>query len=407
MVTPIVDKPPTLNPVKRGREFLHTPGPTNIPDRILNAMHRPAMDFASPAFFEMAAKLFEDLKGVFGTSSEVFLYTASGHGGWEGAFVNCFSPGDTLLLPETGRFARVWGEMAERLGYKLEHVPGDWRTPIDVSAIEDKLSRDKEHRIKGVLAVQVETATGAWSDIKGIRQAIDAANHPALLIVDAIASFACVPLPMEEWGVDVTIAASQKGLMCPPGLGFCAVSEKALAASYESRSQMEYFSWPQRMKRESYSRFCGTAPEHLIFGLAEAIKMLEEEGWENVFARHTRLATAVRKTVEVWSEAGALEFNTLPPESRADSLTVVRTPEGMDSEIVRRTARDTFGVAVGGSLGDLANRVFRIGHMGDLNEPMILGALGGVEAALQVCQVPIGKGGVGAAVDYLASTAHI
>ena len=392
--------------VMRGREFLQTPGPTNIPDRILNAMHRPAIDFASPEFQEISHNLFEDLRALFGGPEQVFLYTSSGHGGWEGAFVNCFSPGDTLLLPEVGRFGRVWGEFAERLGYNIINVPGSWRQPIDPAVIEDVLTKDKEHRIKGVLAVHVETATGACSDIGAIRAAMDAANHPAMLILDAIASFASVPLDMNAWGVDVTITASQKGLMCPPGVGICAVSEKALAASFESRSQMEYFSWPQRLGTESYSRFCGTAPEHMVFGLVEAIKMINEEGWDNVYARHTRLATATRKAVEVWAEGGALEFNIEVPEARADSLTVVRTPEGMNSEIVRKTARETFGVAIGGSLGDLAGRVFRIGHMGDLNEPMIIGALGGVEAALQVCQVPIGKGGVGAAVDYLAATAN-
>ena len=392
--------------VLRGREFLHTPGPTNIPDRILNAMHRPAIDFASPAFQQMSQKLFADLTGLFGGPAQVFLYTSSGHGGWEGAFVNCFSPGDTLLLPEVGRFGRVWGDMAERLGYKVQRVPGSWRHPIDPAVIEDALTKDKEHKIKGILAVHVETATGACSDIAAIRKAMDAANHPALLILDAIASFASVPLDMNAWGVDVVIAASQKGLMCPPGLGICAVSEKALAASYESRSQMEYFSWPQRLGTESYSRFCGTAPEHMVFGLTEAVAMLQEEGWDQVYARHNRLATATRKAVEVWSQAGALELNILPPDARADSLTVVRTPEGMNSEVVRRTARETFGVAMGGSLGDLVGRVFRIGHMGDLNEPMIIGALGGIEAALQVCQVPIGKGGVSAAVDYLAATAN-
>jgi alanine-glyoxylate transaminase/serine-glyoxylate transaminase/serine-pyruvate transaminase len=392
--------------VMRGREFLHTPGPTNIPDRILNAMHRPAIDFASPAFQEMSQALFRDLQGLFETQGHVFLYTSSGHGGWEGAFVNCFSPGDTLLLPEVGRFGRVWGEFGERLGYNIVKVPGSWREAIDPAVIEDVLSKDREHKIKGVLAVHVETATGACSDVAAIRAAIDAANHPAMLILDAIASFGCVPLHMDQWGVDVVITASQKGLMCPPGLGICAVSEKALAASYESRSQMEYFSWPQRLGTESYSRFCGTAPEHMVFGLTEAIKMLNEEGWDRVFARHARLATATRKAVEVWSQGGALEFNIIQPQARANSLTVVRTPEGMNSEVVRNTARETFGVAMGGSLGDLAGRVFRIGHMGDLNEPMIIGALGGVEAALQVCQVPIGKGGVSAAVDYLASTAN-
>lgn len=394
--------------VLRGREFLQTPGPTNIPDRILNAMHRPAIDFASPTFRDITAKLFDDMQGLFGTKGkgQVFLYTSSGHGGWEGAFVNCFSPCDLLLLPEVGRFGRVWGDMAERLGYKVLRVPGSWRHGVDASVIEDALTRDKEHKIKGILAVHVETATGAASDIGAIRRAMDAANHPALLVLDAIASFGSIPVEMDTWGVDVVIAASQKGLMCPPGLGFCAVSEKAIAASFESRSQMEYFSWPQRMGTESYSRFCGTAPEHLVFGLVEAITMINEEGWDNVYARHTRLATATRKAVEVWAEAGALEFNILEPSVRADSLTVVRTPEGMNSEVIRIAARETFGVAMGGGLGDLAGRVFRIGHMGDLNEPMIIGALGGIEAALQVCQVPIGKGGVSAAVEYLASSAN-
>lgn len=392
--------------VMRGREFLQTPGPTNIPDRVLNAMHRSAIDFGGPVFQEMSQALFRDLQGLFETKGQVFLYTSSGHGGWEGAFVNCFSPGDSLLLPEVGRFGRVWGEYGQRLGYNIVKVPGSWREPIDPAVIEDVLSKDKQHKIKGVLAVHVETATGACSDIAAIRAAMDAANHPAMLILDAVASFGCMPVRMDEWGVDVVITASQKGLMCPPGLGICAVSEKALAASYESRSQMEYFSWPQRLGTESYSRFCGTAPEHMVFGLTEAVKMLNEEGWDRVYARHKRLATATRKAVEVWCEGGALEFNISQPEARADALTVIRTPEGMNSEVVRNTARDTFGVAVGGSLGDLAGRVFRIAHMGDLNEPMIIGALGGVEAALQVCQVPIGRGGVSAAVDYLASTAN-
>ncbi len=392
--------------VMRGREFLQTPGPTNIPDRVLNAMHRSAIDFGGPVFQEMSQALFRDLQGLFETKGQVFLYTSSGHGGWEGAFVNCFSPGDSLLLPEVGRFGRVWGEYGQRLGYNIVKVPGSWREPIDPAVIEDVLSKDKQHKIKGVLAVHVETATGACSDIAAIRAAMDAASHPAMLILDAVASFGCMPVRMDEWGVDVVITASQKGLMCPPGLGICAVSEKALAASYESRSQMEYFSWPQRLGTESYSRFCGTAPEHMVFGLTEAVKMLNEEGWDRVYARHKRLATATRKAVEVWCEGGALEFNISQPEARADALTVIRTPEGMNSEVVRNTARDTFGVAVGGSLGDLAGRVFRIAHMGDLNEPMIIGALGGVEAALQVCQVPISKGGVSAAVDYLASTAN-
>ncbi|MDF1722858.1 MAG: aminotransferase class V-fold PLP-dependent enzyme [Minwuia sp.] len=391
-------------PARSGRQFLQVPGPTNIPDRILNAMHRPAMDFAGPGFMDIAIDCFEQIKPLFGTSGEVFFYTASGHGAWEAAYVNLFEAGDTILMPETGRFSLTWGEMATSFGVAIETVPNDWRTAIDMDALEDILRRDTSHRIKAVLAVHTETATGVTSDIQAMRAAIDAARHPALLVIDAIASFLTTPLPMDDWGVDVVIAACQKGLMMPPGLSFTAVGPKALAATKQVRTHRDYWSWDARLGMEQYRRFCGTAPEHLIFGLREAITMLNEWGLDAVFARHARLAGAVQAAVSEWARAGALEFNAMRPEERSTSLTVVRRVDNGDAEEIRQTARDVFDVAVGGGLSHLAGKVFRIGHMGDLNDPMILGALAGIEAALVQTNVPH-ESGLQAAIAHLAATA--
>jgi alanine-glyoxylate transaminase / serine-glyoxylate transaminase / serine-pyruvate transaminase len=390
---------------KRGRNFLHTPGPTNIPDRILNAMHRPAIDFAAPDFLALADSCFLDLKDVFQTSGDVFIYTASGHGAWEAALVNTLSPGDRVLMPETGRFSLVWRDMTESLGIEVIETPNDWRSAIIPADVTRVLSEDKNHEIKAVLIVHTETATGVTSDIPAIRKAIDAAGHPALLVVDAIASLMTVDLPMDEWGVDVVIAASQKGLMLPPGLSFTAVSEKALEVSKNVVMPREYWSWASRLDPESYRRFCGTAPEHLIFGLRESINMIQEEGMDAVFARHARMAEAVRRAVGVWVSEGPMEFNALVPEQRADSITCVRMPPDTFANDIRTVCRETFNVSLGGGLAALMGQAFRIGHMGDLNEPMIIGALGGVEATFQLLGVPHGKGGVMAAVDYLADTA--
>lgn len=389
----------------RGRNFLQTPGPTNIPDRILNAMHRPAVDFSAPDFIELANSCFRDLKQVFKTRGEVFIYTASGHGAWEATLVNILSPGDTVLMPETGRFSLVWRDMTESLGIKVVETPNDWRSAIDPATVQRVLSNDKNHEIKAVLVVHTETATGVTSDIPAIRKAMDAAGHPALLVVDAIASLMTVDLPMDDWGVDVVIAASQKGLMMPPGISFTAVSAKALEVSTHSVMPREYWSWASRMDQESYRRFCGTAPEHMIFGLRESIDMIFEEGMDAVFTRHARNAEAVRKAVAVWCSDGPLEFNAVTPEQRANSITCIRTPEDTYANDIRTVCRDTFNVSLGGGLAALTGRAFRIGHMGDLNEPMIIGALGGIEATLQILDVPHGKGGVMAAVDYLAQTA--
>ncbi|MBL4720483.1 MAG: aminotransferase class V-fold PLP-dependent enzyme [Alphaproteobacteria bacterium] len=390
--------------IQRGRHFLQTPGPTNIPDRILNAMHRPAIDFASPEFHDLAIACFEDIKAVFQTKSDVFIYTASGHGAWEAALVNILSSGDRVLMPETGRFSLVWRNMTETLGIEVIETPNDWRSAIDPADVTRVLSEDKDHKIKAVLVVHTETATGVTSNIPSIRKAIDDAGHPALLVVDAIASLMTVELPMDKCGVDVVIAASQKGLMLPPGLSFTAVSAKALEVSEKNVMPREYWSWKSRLNSEPYRRFCGTAPEHLIFGLREALDMIKEEGMDAVFARHARIAEAVRKAVGVWVSEGPMEFNALVPEQRANSITCIRMPADTYANDIRTVCRDTFNVSLGGGLATLMGKTFRIGHMGDLNEPMIIGALGGIEATLQVLNVPHGKGGVMAAVDYLADT---
>lgn len=391
-------------PDRPGRQFLQVPGPTNIPNRILRAMQRPAMDFSSPDFMDIGVECLERIKPLFGTKNEVFFYTGSGHGAWEAAFVNLFEPGDTILMPETGRFSKTWSEMGEELGLKIETIPNDWRTAIDPNAVEDILRRDTERRIKAVLAVHVETATGVLSEVRPLRQAIDAAGHPALLVVDAIASFMTMPLPMDELGVDVVIAACQKGLMMPPGLSFNAVSDKALEASRGCATPRNYWSWLDRMGREQYHRFAGTAPEHLFFALQESLCMIEEWGMEAIFQRHARLAEAVRICVGEWVREGALAFNPVVPEQRANALTVIRCAEGYDPDAVRFTAREMFDVAVGGGLGQVAGKVFRIGHMGDLNDPMILGALGGVEAALRRLGIPH-RSGIADAIAYLSDTA--
>ena len=394
-----------MNSHRPGRQFLHTPGPTHIPDRIQNAMHVKAVDFASPEFMDVAVECFEGLKPLFGLKEgEVFIYTASGHGAWEACFVNLLEPGDTVLMPETGRFSRVWGEMGEALGLKIETAENDWRTAINPGDIEEKLRADTGNQIKAVMMVHTETATGVTSDVRAVRRAIDAAGHSALLIVDAIASWLTTYLPMDDWGVDVVVGASQKGLMLPPGLSFTAVGPKALELTKECKTFREYWSWSARLGFEQYRRFCGTAPEHMIFGLREAIKIIGEEGLENLFSRHARLADAARLCVTEWAKGGALEFNALRIAERANGLTVVRVREDLDAEEIRRTARDMFDVACGGGLALLSNKVFRIGHMGDINDPMILGALGGVESTLAYLGLPY-ESGLGAAAKQLAETA--
>jgi alanine-glyoxylate transaminase/serine-glyoxylate transaminase/serine-pyruvate transaminase len=396
-----------LPDVKRGREFLHTPGPTNIPDRILRAMHKPALDFTAPPFVAMTRTCFEDIKPVFQTQGPVFMYAANGHGAWEAALTNTLSPGDHLLVPETGNFSMKWGMMAESLGLVIEHLPGDWRHGIDPDVIEQHLRADDEGRIKAVLMIHVDTASGIVSDVPAVRWAIDNANHSALFMVDTIASLATVDFQMDEWGVDVALAASQKGLMCPPGIGFTACSEKAMHATQSAQLKRNYWDWRERMSDAQYIRFCGTAPIHMLYGLREALDMLAEEGMANVITRHERLAGAIRAGVEVWcgedEGGGGMAFNAVIPEQRSNSITAIRVPAGFDAEEVRTVARERYQVAMGGGLEQLRGSVFRIGHMGDLNEPMVLGALAGIEATLQTLNIPHGRGGVTAAIDYLVA----
>ncbi len=388
-------------PVKSGKNFLHTPGPTNIPEQVLAAMMRPAVDLSDPDYLKMIESCFVDLKRVFKTDSKIFIYACNGHGAWEAALVNVLSPGDLVLAPETGRFAQSWAEMGATLGLDMEVLPGDWRTGIDADVIEERLRADSEHKIKAVLACHTDTATSITSDIPAVRRAIDSAGHSALLMVDTIAALATIDFQMDAWGIDVAVAAGQKGLMQPPGLGFTAASDKALKINETASLPRNYWDWRARQGEEYYQKFCGTSPEHLLFALREALNMLFEEGLDVVFARHQRLATAVRSAIEVWARAGALEFNATNPAERANGVTTIRVDEAYDADAVRLTCRGDFDISLGAGLGKLGGKAFRIGHMGYLNEPMVLGALAGVEASLARCGVPYERGAIDAAIASL------
>ena len=391
------------NPM-RGRNFLMTPGPSNIPDRVLAAMHRPAVDLVDPDFVALTESCFDDLAKVFRTEGRVFLYASNGHGAWEASLANLIGEDDLVLAPSTGMFSWAWGQLARDLGATVEEMEGDWRSAFDPDRIEERLRGDTEHRIKAVLAVQTDTATSVTSDIAAVRRALDACRHPALLMADVVASLGTVDFRMDDWGVDVAVAGSQKGLMSPPGLAFTAVSPRALERSRTSGIRRGYWDWQRRMDSEEfYMKFFGTPSEHLVWGLREALDMLFEEGLKTAFARHRRLASAVHAAVGVWGEAGALELNAVNPAERAASVTTIRVAKGVDANRLRVLARDELDVSLGYGLGPLDGKAFRIGHMGWINEPMVLGALGAVEMAMQACGVPYRKGGVTAAVDSLAA----
>jgi len=393
----------TNRPLKRGRKFLNTPGPTNLPPRVLNAMHRDTMDLNDPEFLDAAAESFEGLKRVIRTGGEVFSYIANGHGAWEAALVNILAPGDLVLVPETGHFSSSWANMAEALGIEIQGVPGDWRRAHDPEKIAQALADDTGHRIKAVLMVQTDTATGTTSDVKAVRAAIDGARHPALLVVDTIASLGTIDFRMDDWGVDVTIAASQKGLMMAPGLGFVAANDKAIAAHKRTPRERRYWDWTPRMGSGGYRAFCGTAPQLQIFGLREGLAALFEEGLERVFERHRVLAGATWKAIDVWAQAGALEINALVPAERSMGVTTIRTAEGIDGDRIREVCRDEMLAGIGGGLGAFGGTAFRIGHMGDMNAPMLYACLGAVEATLAYLDVPHTPGGVTAAVQHVAA----
>ena len=388
---------------KAGRHFLQIPGPTNVPDRILRAMDMPTMDHRSPEFAELGRKVLDGIKTIFKTDGPVVIYPASGTGAWEAALVNTLSPGDQVLMYETGHFAALWKGMATRLGLEAEFMQGDWRAGVDPNAIESRLRDDTEQSIKAVCVVHNETSTGCTSPIDEVRQAIDAAGHPALLMADTISSLGSIDYRHDEWGVDVTVGGSQKGLMLPPGLSFNAVSEKALAASKSARLPNSFWSWSEMLPANRNGFFPYTPATNLLYGLAEAIDMLHEEGLDNVFARHQRHAEATRRAVEAWG----LEVFCREPRHYSGALTAVLMPEGYSADKFRRTVSDAFDMSLGSGLSKIADRVFRIGHLGDFNDLMLAGTLAGVEMGLERASVPYRKGGVQAALDHLASEASI
>ncbi len=386
-----------------GPQFLMIPGPSPVADRVRVAMGRASIDFSSAEFVATADRLFDELKPIFNSADHVFLYGANGHGAWEAALSNCIGAGDSVLLPETGLFSEAWRHMARQLGADVKTIANDWRHGVDPAALEQALSEDWAGTIKAVLVVHTDTAAGLTSDIEAIRAAMDRVGHKALLMVDTIASLCTTSFKMTEWGVDVAIAASQKALGAPPGLSMCAISERALEHALDARLPSYYWSWSERMKSEHYKRFCGTAPEQLVFALEESIVMINEEGLDNVIARHTHLADVVKAAVEVWCEGGALEFNAVNPAERANSVTSIKTPEGFDAESIRDRLRSRYNVVIGGGLGQLRGSIFRIGHMGHINAPYVLGALGAIDVVLKELNLPVGDNAVVAACDVMAS----
>jgi len=395
--------PAQANTTPRGRQFFNNPGPTNIPDRVLRAMDRPVMDFLAPEFLEIHRACYAGIKRIFKTDQEIFFHASTGHGAWEAAVANLFSPGELVLVIETGYFSMGFKELAETLGLKVEVVQADWRTGVDISKVTERLAADKGHEIKAVLAVHNETATGMVLPLAEVRRALDQAKHPALLLSDTISSLGSMEYKMDAWGIDVTIAGSQKGLMLPTGMAITGVSNKALEASRKAKLPKYYFNW-ELMAQRKPQRFIGTVPVHFFFGLQESIKMIEEETLEGVFARHARLAEATRAAVRAWGAGGKGPQLFGTTEDRlSNSVTTVMMPEGHTSDAMRKIALERFNLSLGGGLGPLMGKVFRIGHLGDLNEPMLLGCLATTELAMKTAGVPFATGGVDAAIQSLAA----
>lgn len=384
-----------------GRHFLQIPGPTNVPDRVLRAIDHPTMDHRGPEFGVLGLEILSNLRRIFQTEGPVVIYPASGTGAWEAALTNTLSPGDRVLMCRTGWFATLWKDMAERLGLDPVFIDTDWRRGADVPALAAALNGDTGHRIKAVCVVHNETSTGSVSQISEVRAALDAAGHPALLLVDTISSLASIDYRHDAWGVDVTVAGSQKGLMLPPGLSFNAVSEKALKATAGAKLPRSYWDWRPMLEANQTGFFPYTPGTNLLYGLNEAMKMLLDEGLDNVFARHDRHAEATRRAVRTWG----LEIQCADPRHYSSSLTAVRLPESHSADGLRATILRKFNMSLGNGLGILKDRVFRIGHLGDFGDLQLIGTLGGVEMGLRVAGVPHKPGGVQAAVDYLAGNA--
>lgn len=384
-----------------GRHFLQIPGPSPIPDRILRAMDMPIIDHRGPEFGRLARRVLDGIKTIFKTANPVIIYPSSGTGAWEAALVNTLSPGDSVLMFETGQFGTLWKKMAEKLGLNPIFIQSDWRTGADAKAIEARLREDKDRKIKAVAVLHNETSTGAVSPVAEIRKAIDAAGHPALLLVDTISSLASIDYRHDEWGVDVTVGGAQKGLMLPPGISFNAVSDKALAAAKNSKLPKSFWGWEEMIAMNKTNYFPYTPATNILYGLAESIDMLHEEGLDNVFARHDRLAEATRRAVRTWG----LEILCKEPKHYSSTITAILMPEGHNADQFRASALEHFDIAYGASFGPHAGKYFRIGHLGDINDGTLLGALAITEMSLSVAGVPHKKGGVQAAMDYMAEEA--
>ncbi|MBL4600926.1 MAG: aminotransferase class V-fold PLP-dependent enzyme [Rhizobiaceae bacterium] len=383
-----------------GRHFLQIPGPSSVPDRILRAIDMPTMDHRGPAFADVGRQALEGMKWVFKTENRVFIYPASGTGAWEAALVNALSPGDKVLMFETGHFSSLWKSLALKLGFDPEFIEGDWRGGAEAERIGQRLREDKSHEIKAVCVVHNETSTGSVSQIKAVRKAIDEAGHPALLMVDTISSLASIDFQHDEWGVDVTIGGSQKGLMLPPGISFNAVSEKAMAAHEKATTRLSYWSWSDMAGPNDTGYFPYTPATNMLYGLNEAIEMLREEGLENVFARHIRHGVATRKAVHAWG----LDVLCSRQGDESDVLTAVLMPEGHSADAFRATTLKNFNMSLGNGLSKVADKVFRIGHLGDFNDLMLMATLSGVEMGLGKAGVPHTSGGAQIAMEHLKET---
>ena len=386
-------------PIPAGRHFLQIPGPSNVPDRVLRAIDMPTMDHRGPEFAQLTHEVLTGLKQIFKTSADVVIFPASGTGAWESALVNTLSPGDTVLMFETGHFATLWQTIAIDLGLQVEFIDGDWRHGVDPDVVAEKLTADKAHQIKAVMVVHNETSTGVTSRIAEIRNAIDSSGHPALFMIDTISSLGSIDYRHDEWRVDVTVGGSQKGLMLPPGLSFNAISAKALEASKSAALPSSYWNWRPMIKANATGYFPYTPATNLLYGLRESLKMLlEEQGLDKVFARHQRHAEATRRAVEAWG----LEILCLNPDEYSGSLTAVLLPEGHDADHLRQLILKRYNMSLGTGLGKVQGRVFRIGHLGDFNDLMLAGTLSGVEMGLRATEIPFTQGGINAALDYLA-----
>jgi alanine-glyoxylate transaminase/serine-glyoxylate transaminase/serine-pyruvate transaminase len=386
-----------------GRQFLQIPGPTNVPDRVLRALAQPTIDHRGPEFGRLAREVLDGMKAVFKTSSKVVIFPSSGSGAWEASLANTLSPGDKILMFDIGQFSILWSQIATKLGLQVEMVKGDWRHGVDPQTVEATLTEDRDHKIRAVCVVHNETSTGVTTRVPEVRKAMDRARHPALLLVDTISSLGSIDFRHDEWGVDVTIGCSQKGLMLPPGLGFNAISDKALAASKSAQLPRSYWDWAPMLSQNVNGFFPYTPATNLLYGLQESLKMLGEEGLENVFARHKRHGEATRRAAKAWN----LEIVALDPREYSPSLTALYMPAGHSADQFRQTVLDRFNMPLGTGLGRLQDKIFRIGHLGDFNDLMLAGTLGGLEMALSIAGVPHQKGGINAALEYLAETTRV